>query len=212
MLDQIKTPKSTNEITLHKIVIDLMGIGEEPTLGEVLTEYERRVPLDPQMSRDNRRSTANKALRHLIDKGIIEAHGARIGLPSPEVDPRFTDLKPREQAVYRIVQGFALTGVEVGIGDMSVEYEKRFPRISPASDDPWLTALADLSSLINKGWLKMGSDGIVITHLQEPATPPKREVTLSELETALPELEELISAIKTINRWARVFEAIRKAG
>lgn len=76
-----KGPKSKNEITLHKIVLDLMDVGEEPTLGEVLSAYENRVPLDPLMSRDNRRATANKALRALIDKGVIEAHGARLGLP-----------------------------------------------------------------------------------------------------------------------------------
>ncbi len=76
-----KGPKSKSEVCIHKIVLDLMDVGEEPTIGEVLIEYENRVPLDPLTAKDGRRSAANKAIRALIDKGIIEAHGTRLGLP-----------------------------------------------------------------------------------------------------------------------------------
>lgn len=77
-------PKGKNEITVHKIVLDLLDIGESPTVDEVLSEYANRTPLDPQSGRDTRRQHAMRALRSLIDKGTFEANGVRVGLPGNE--------------------------------------------------------------------------------------------------------------------------------
>lgn len=74
-------PKGKNEITIHRIVLDLVDVGEAPTVDEVLTEYANRVPHDPQSGRDTRRQHAMRALRGLIDKGVFVAEGVRVGLP-----------------------------------------------------------------------------------------------------------------------------------
>lgn len=73
--------KGKNEIAIHKIVLDLLDVGDTPTVDEVLLEYANRVPHDPQSGRDTRRQHAMRALRGLIDKGVFVAEGVRVGLP-----------------------------------------------------------------------------------------------------------------------------------
>lgn len=73
--------KGKNEIAIHKIVLDLLDVGDAPTVDEVISEYANRVPHDPQSGRDTRRQHAMRALRGLIDKGVFVADGVRVGLP-----------------------------------------------------------------------------------------------------------------------------------
>lgn len=79
-------PKGKNEISIHKIVLDLLDIGEAPTVEEVISEYANRTLFDPQLGRDTRRQVAMRALRSLIDKGAFEADGVRVGLPKGAED------------------------------------------------------------------------------------------------------------------------------
>ncbi|SDH23520.1 AAA family ATPase [Propionivibrio dicarboxylicus] len=77
-------PKGKNEISIHKIVLDLTDVGEAPTVDQVLSEYANRTPYDPQGGRDTRRQHAMRALRSLIDKGVFAADGTRVKVPGVE--------------------------------------------------------------------------------------------------------------------------------
>lgn len=76
-------PKGKHELALYKIVLDLTEVGEAPTVVEVIAEYEQLNPHDG-VGRDTRRQVAQRALRSLIDKGVLVAEGARIKLPEGE--------------------------------------------------------------------------------------------------------------------------------
>lgn len=79
-----KKPQGKHEMVVYKCVVDLVSPGENPSVDEVLTEYENRVLHDPTSKRDTRRQVASRALRALVEKGILEAFGARVGLPGGE--------------------------------------------------------------------------------------------------------------------------------
>lgn len=72
--------KGKTEIALHKIVLDLTDMDGGPKVEDILVEYENRNPHDG-IGRDTRRQIAQRALRGLLDKGILVADGLRIGLP-----------------------------------------------------------------------------------------------------------------------------------
>jgi hypothetical protein len=133
----------------------------------------------------------------------------------------FTDLKPRERAVYEIAQEFSRAGVKPQIEELGASYEDRFRHEPQADVKYWgSTSLEALVSLIEKGWLDMEEGRVTVTRA------PSLDDSLQALETALqqvtaslpedvramPELYELVNAMNVAGRWTRIFEAIRKAG
>jgi archaellum biogenesis ATPase FlaH len=79
-------PKGKHETAVYKIVLDLMDVGDAPTVEDVLTEYLNRNPHDANLGRDTRRQHAQRALRALIDKGFLVADGLRLRLTGGESD------------------------------------------------------------------------------------------------------------------------------
>lgn len=71
-------PKGKNEMLVHKIVLDLIDLGGDTEIEEVVGEYVNRVPHDALASRDTRRQHATRALRSLVDKGLFVVEGSKV--------------------------------------------------------------------------------------------------------------------------------------
>lgn len=76
-------PKGKHEQTVYKAVLDLLG-DEWPHRDAVIEEARNQTPIDPAVKRDLRDQHHGRALRSLLDRGVLVADGLLLGLPGDE--------------------------------------------------------------------------------------------------------------------------------
>lgn len=74
-------PRGKHEQAVYRAALNLVEVdGEAPTIDAVVAEYLAQTPADPLAKRDLRKQHAERALRGLVDRGLLEVEGVRVAM------------------------------------------------------------------------------------------------------------------------------------